>query len=151
MEEIKVANAFRLGKKGEYRPLKITLERSQDKGVIYKNVKNLKGVKNADKKSYRIEDDLPAALQEEKALRRQIYGKNERKKDTASKLIMSFEKGVLKVDNKEFDSPVKHPNVMEMIQTNKQPRFPITKGSAGPGQDIYFPRLFNSSENSGRC
>ena len=89
--EIPIANAYKLGKTGNFRPIKVILQQPQDKGTIFKHVKNLKGLKNEMDKPYRIDDDLPANLQEEHQCLRQIVGKN-RKKSTAAQLAMSLKK-----------------------------------------------------------
>ena len=63
-EAIAISSAQRMGK-GTKRTIKATLKNVKDKGLIYKNSKNLKGLKNQSEGGYYINDHLPAAIQEQ--------------------------------------------------------------------------------------
>ena len=72
MEVMKIPNtevpainqAFWKGK-GENRPMVIKLSDQQGKGVIFSNVANLKDVKNAKDRAYRILDHVPEEIAEQ--------------------------------------------------------------------------------------
>ena len=110
-----------MGGKGEYRTLVFQLKYPRDKGTLFAHVKNLKGIKNGDDKSFQIREHLSPKEFADRKKKRQLYATN--KKSTISKLTMSFEKSKLKVNNEEFASEIRPPSVRQVI-------FPTTEDLA---------------------
>ena len=107
VHDIQIKYAYRIGN-GKHRPIKVSLVHQTDKGVIYSHAKNLKGKTNRNGKGYKIDDDLPPKLREQKNKSRHFMWKN--KKTTAEKIEMSVKKGKLMVNGKLYESKIKEPS-----------------------------------------
>ena len=112
-DEIAVENVYWRGK-GKSRPMCVTLQNVKDKGLIYKNVKNLKGKKNEDGKSFNVTDDLPLELQEQQRKYRGMITRN--KSNTASRITMSVKNQKLSVNNSTYKQQVPAPTPVELLQ-----------------------------------
>ena len=114
---ISLRDVYRVGK-GEYRTIVVQLNKSRDKGIIYKNAKNLKDITNEENKSYQIREHLSAKKFAEKQRENQIRGKNSRR--TADKLAISFEKRRLKVDGLFYEKAVNPPRCEQLLKPTVQ-------------------------------
>ena len=108
-EEIKVSKAFRLGK-GKKAPILCTLKDSSSKELIFQKVKNLKDT------DYSIDNQLPPKIKEQKIQRKQLIAENKMK--TVDKLILSFEEGKMKVNDKVYEGQHKIPQLGEVLKPN---------------------------------
>ena len=111
-QEIKIKNAYRLGK-GKKAPMFITVRNADEKFEILKKAINLKDVTNSQDEKYSIEEQLPNHLREEKRRRRTLIMKN--KTRTVDKLVMSFDKGKLMVNDREYAHQVKPPSMKTIL------------------------------------
>ena len=93
-------------------PIQILLYEFENKVTIFKHVSNLKDT------YFSIDEQMPARLRELKYRNRQLYAENEAR--TTGKLAMSFEKGKLKVKDKEFQGQMKIPSLREIIKPSTQ-------------------------------
>ena len=114
--DIPIKVAYRKGR-GRGGPVYITLMNAADKGKIFKNASELKDKTNALGKSYKIEDDLPAAVREHKKRERQIIAIN-RKRQVSDQLNVKMEKGSLLVDGKRYQKVLKPPSCEQLLSPN---------------------------------
>ena len=113
----KVATARRIGT-GKEKPLLVTLVTPLDKAKIYTNTKNLKGVTNADKKSYHINDQLPEAYNEDQMRHRQIVAANKRLPDGHQKSVV-LKKGKLTINQVEYKKKVQPLQLRDMLNMGR--------------------------------
>ena len=126
-QTIQISAAKRLGpisKDKPARPIELTLTDRNDKGVIYKHTKNLKGTKNSYDMSYQVCDVLPEKLQEEDNRRRQMIGQNryKAKKNTAHNIAMSLKKNQLLINNNPYRKKVPEPQCGDLLMMNDEER-----------------------------
>ena len=118
-DAILIRNAYRRGP-GKKAPIQVNLSRFEDKLKIFSKVNTLKDKKNVYDEAYSVEDQLPAKMKEKKRRRRTLMVEN--KKKTVDKLIMSFEKGKLILDQEEYECQVPVPSLKSVLQpTTKEP------------------------------
>ena len=91
-------------------------------GVIFKNASNLKGVKNANQKYYRIEEMLPDHQYEDKQRRRDIKKENSRMPFTHQAMITTEKNKMFTgdgEDKKEWRAPVQPTPVKDFLLMSK--------------------------------
>ena len=98
---IEIRRAFRLGK-GKYRPMQFVLNDEDDKGLIYSNAKKLQEKTNELKKSYRLEDVLPAKQTAAQRKQRNMAWRNKHRTPVADRLKLNFQKGKLMVEGELY-------------------------------------------------
>ena len=107
-KDIPLAAAYRRGKGTRHSAL-FTLKNFQDKFLIYKSLKNLKGKKNSAEMGYSVRDDLPEAMREKDRRNRQLMHKNRKK--TYGKMNMKMKNSMLYVNNEQYKKLV--PNLKQ--------------------------------------
>ena len=114
--------AHRMGafRKGSHRPILVKLANKSDKGKIFGNVKNLKGVNAEHGKRFSIRDHLPEPLAEEKKRFEQYRYLNNKQPTTAHRLELSFKKHSMYVGDKKFEKPIKVPTTKEILEMDHQ-------------------------------
>ena len=112
-EEIKICSANRMGK-GKKAPMFVKLMDDDDKPKIFSKVKLLADLKNEYQAAYSVDEQLPGRTREKRRRKRNLMAENRKK--TVDKLIMSFEKGKLMVNNAEYvDSSIRVLPVKEIL------------------------------------
>ena len=111
--EIKIKTAHRIGK-SKNRPMKVILKNSTDKAKIFANAGNLQEKKNIYKKSFKVEDQLPAKFAEKNKKNRNIVWRN--KRSVATKIALSVKKGQLIAAGKSYVSPIIVPKATDFIK-----------------------------------
>ena len=133
-EEIGIIKAFRTGE-GKYRSIKVILQNSNAKGLIYKNVSNLKGLKNeTDGKAYQVSDHLTPLMNAAKQKNRRWIREN--KKDTASQIELSIKRGELQVNGQPVQPHIQNPKVADLLNLNQIERDEINKAEIRHGPEI---------------
>ena len=107
-EEITIRRAFRIGK-SKVRTMMVILKNGRDKAKIFANVSNLQEKKNANDKPYKIENQLPARMAEERKKHRTIKYRN-KKQSVAEQLQIQLQKGKLMVEGKPYESQIVVPD-----------------------------------------
>ena len=108
-----IVKAYRLGN-GKKAPMFVRLMDAAEKAKFFAKVSNLKGKVNAFNNSYSIDEQLPPRMEQRKRRNRKIMAENNRK--TVNKLIMSFEKGKLKIGDKEYALEVRPPTLESALR-----------------------------------
>ena len=122
-DTITVLNARRVGQ-GKVRPVEVTLENINDKGMIYKHTKNLKDTVNENGYKYQIRDVLPERVQEEDNRRRQLLRENKSraKSNTAHKINMSVKRKQLYMNNQLYKKRAPMPTDKDMLIMSEEER-----------------------------
>ena len=120
--EVEILDAYRMGS-GKNRPIKIKLKDRSDKSTIFKHAKNLKGKKNELDKAYFIQNDLPEGLQEAERWQRQIFSKN--KRSVANKLVMSFKRNHLQIQNQPYQKLAPAPKSRDLLHMSPADRLAV--------------------------
>ena len=128
-ETIQLQAAYRIAGSGPDKAIVAVLSKTRDKGLVFKNVSNLKNVTNHDGKPYRIENQLPGDMSEREARHRDLVRKNRKLQGSADQLSMSLKKGVLTVDETVYKKQVKAPSVAELVLNDQKPSFKVTRGT----------------------
>ena len=121
------------------RLIQLTLNNVRNKGVLFKHVKNLKGLKNNKDEGYYINECLPLAKQEYQRKRRNII-----REDTnlSSDLQADFtwKKGDLFINNKLYTDPVNPPSVQSTVEKMDETsnNIIITKGELQKNEGCRF-------------
>ena len=110
---IPVSKAYRVGK-GKNRAMLVTLTNPGDKGLIYSNAKNLQGKVNHLQKAYKLDDQLPLRLSEQRQKHRDTVWRN-KTTTVAYQLEMSFKRGKLIINNKEYCSQIYKPKASLLL------------------------------------
>ena len=125
--------AHRVGE-GQNRPMVVRLKSARDKGVIYKNVSNLKEKKNAEDKAYFVNDQLPARMNEQKIWEKQVFKKY--KSSVAHQLTLSFKRGKLMVNGEEFKQKITAPSERQILQADEKEIIEWRKWKCVEGREI---------------
>ena len=119
--QIALRAAYKTGKK--YPTVHVELLNPNDKGKIFKNVKNLTGVKNKNNQTYRLQDYRTAKLREEKQQIKDIVRDNNAR-DVSQRFAMEIQKGKLIIGTGEgafeYTSPLQIPTCKEVLRPTKQ-------------------------------
>ena len=115
-DQILIRKAYRIGK-GKKRPLNVTLANPGDKATIYSYVSKLQGKSNARRGKYRIDDQLPPRLPEQKKRNRDMMWRN--RNCVANKLAMSVKRGKLLVNNTPVQHNIKTPEASQLLKLKK--------------------------------
>ena len=134
-DTVHVQDAHRLGK-GENRPLLVKLKAPREKGKVYKNTKELKGVKNVKGKGYKIRDQLPARSQAESNRQKNIVWQNNKKDSVAEKLELSFKRGKLNVGHFPYVKAIAAPSPGDVFHATDETRARWRKLKIKPGNVI---------------
>ena len=118
---------MRLGK-GKKAPILVCLTKLSDKGEIFKRGTNLKDL------TYSVDEQLLSRTREKKIHLRKTAAEN--KTRTVDKLITSFEKGKLMVNNQEFAGQHKTPPLKEILTPTTVQLADRMKIEVTRGQDI---------------
>ena len=113
-KEIPILDCYRTGK-GTYRTIVIQLQNFRDKGTLFGHVKNLKGVKNDNKRPYQVREHLSPKEFAMKKRQDSLVAKNKRM-STSERLAMKFDKNNLTVDNAVYEKVIKPPNTRQLLQ-----------------------------------
>ena len=104
--DIPIEKAYRKGK-GAVPALIVQFKDRGDKEVVYKNVKQLKGQKNANDRPYGVSSNLPERELEQDIRKRMIVQKNKNLPKHLQHKV-SLTKGLLKVDGEEYKNAVQN-------------------------------------------
>ena len=111
IEDIDVEVAHCIGA-GTDQPMVVSFKNTAEKSKVFGKVKNLKGVKNEDDKSYQIDDQLPEEMSEKKKqIRTHIKNMN---------IELSVKKGVLTIGGKTYKKEICAPNAEVMLTADKE-------------------------------
>ena len=102
VDDIQVKLAHRLGR-GSNRPLIVKLANVRQKSLIFGSVSKLKGLKNAQKKAFRVDDQLPEEINERKRHMFMHY-KDAKVKNQADR--MKMKRGILLVDELPYQKQI---------------------------------------------
>ena len=121
-ETLNIVSAHRMGKfrPKQTRPILVTLANRKDKGKIFGNLKNLKGIKAEAGKHYTVKDHLPKRQGEERKRFEQYKYINRTLPTTAQRLELSFKKGKMKVGEKLYDKPLTMPTTKFLVDLDFQ-------------------------------
>ena len=109
VQDVQIKFAHRIGTNTKRsRAMKVSLVHQSDKGLIYSHAKNLKEKVSSSGKPYRIDDELPPKLREEKNKSIHLMWRN--KTTTAEKIEMSVKKGKLIVQGQNYESKIVPPD-----------------------------------------
>ena len=133
--DIPIQAVHRVGD-GKNRPLRVVLQNQRDKGIIYKNVSNLKNVTNDRGKKYQIRDQLPVKTAEVNNRHKDLMWQNNKKINTADYLEMSLNKGNLTVCGQKYRKLVVAPTAKEILQAKDEDRNRWSKLKVTPGNVI---------------
>ena len=98
-EKVPITNAYRLGKES-HNPIQFTLSKPGQKGLLFKNVSNLKNVKNSNGKYFYLKECLAGAELEIQRWQQEVTVEN-RGLHTSDKLDIKISKGQLMVGWRE--------------------------------------------------
>ena len=110
---IPIASAIRIGKANPRTAL-VKLKDAKDKGAVFKNVSNLKNVKNSKDGAYYINNQLTPYLQERQRWYRHLIRYNSSLAGVG-KHNLTIKKGELYVDGKMYTPPVQAPAIGEAV------------------------------------
>ena len=111
---VAIRSVIRLGT-GKTATLQVTLDNIRDKGIIFKNVKQLSGLKNKNDDSYFVNDQLTFERQEEQCRQRDIK-KHNASLPVTERASVVFKKGDLLINNSKYIKAVHHPGVRDVVQ-----------------------------------
>ena len=112
-EDVQIKQAFRIGGK-DPKTIKVILKNVEDKQVIFSNVSNLKGKRNARRKLFFVNDDQLPREKEIKNYYRELQKENKEKEDD-KKMQISLRKGKLFVNNKHIKPEIEVPGPADIL------------------------------------
>ena len=115
--EIPILDAYRVGK-GDFKPMIVQLQNHRDKGLIYKNSKNLKDKTNSDNQPYYINDVRTPRNRANNQRIGQLLSQN-RNLYSQYQLDMKREKGVLYVEGTTYVKDFQPPSCREILMASK--------------------------------
>ena len=122
-QEIAIKEAFRVGKnKTVNRPMIVQLQNPRDKGIIFKNTKKLRGVKNGSNESYFVSDQLSGKKRAERQRVRQLMAVNRGLENTPLHLNMKTECGELMVEGERYVKQLRAPSCREILKASREQR-----------------------------
>ena len=121
---------------GKNRPMRVVLQNPQQKGIIYKNVSNLKGVTNEKGKKYQIQDQLPPRASERTIRNKDLMWQNSRKKNTAKHLEMTIKNGQLAINNTPSKKLVHPPSPRDVLKATAEDKIRWAKTKTVTGNVI---------------
>ena len=113
-QHIEITKAYCSGT-SKPRALTFVLDNPSDKGLIFSNVRNLRGIKNEMGKPYFIDEQLPELFREQKRRHKQILAEN-RKISISNRPNAVLQKGELTVNNEQYGKKVAVPTARDLIQ-----------------------------------
>ena len=120
-DTVQIIRANRLGK-GTDRPLLIILKSPGEKGKVFKNVKNLKDVRNDNNKKYQVRNHYTAKGNAHETQINHLMWKNKSKRSTAEHLEMTVKNGHIHINDVLFKSPITAPTVKSVLQAKQEDR-----------------------------
>ena len=115
VEDPKIDVSHRIGT-GNNRPIVVRFPNVAEKAKIFSNISNLKGVKNEQQKSYRIDNQLPEELSERRRIMA-MHHRDVKGKQQEDRFAMS--KGVLMIDGSPYRKEVRPPNPADLMFASK--------------------------------
>ena len=112
-QPIEIQSAVRIGKSTP-RSVLVKLKSVKDKGMVFKNVKNLKEVHNSKDGLLFVNNQLPPRLQEQQWRYRQLVHYNNSLAGVG-KRTMTYKKGELYVDGQRYTSAIQPPTIAEAV------------------------------------
>ena len=113
VEEPEIEVAHRLGK-GKSKPMVVRMRSIGQKSKVFGNVGNLKGIKNEQKKHYRLDDQLPEKLAEKK--RHLLYHLKDAKTRTQGRKVTAvYKRGELTIDQQPYQQQIFPPKPTDML------------------------------------
>ena len=113
LDDVKIDAAHRIGT-GKYRPMVIRLANQWQKAKIFGSINKLKGLKNENKRFYRLDNQLPDELNAKK--KHLLYHLKEAKAvPLAHRLDVAFKKGQLYVNQKQYIQEIVAPRPTDML------------------------------------
>ena len=114
-ENIHIYKAFRVGGGADTAPIMFFLTNPGEKGLLFKNVSKLKGVKNVNKEYFTLRDSLPGPQMELQKKYREAVGENKRLPPNEQLQQLKHYKGELYIDKEKYQSEIQIPLGVEIV------------------------------------
>ena len=132
---VNIVDSYPLGGEGtETKPMVLVFSSVQERNSVYYNRQKLKEFSNLEDKPFYINEMLPAAMNEKRRREREIVTQN--KRNTASKVQMSFVKGNLQIQNETYRKKVTEPKLEDFLKLSETDLNDVMSTKLQPGKQI---------------